>query len=848
MEQLKCFLCQAMVPGGLDNFSKHFTNEHNLTLKHGLGGEGFVCGQNGCTRNFKQFYNLRRHIRRFHLEEVVQFHQDVPGQLPRVEDEVHFEVQADNDNQQMQNIRDDGRPISDDEVQDEEVNLRLLIVKMIGELQCNGSVTGKLMQFILESSEDVQTKYTNALKRKILRRLTLGATIDEEVVADIKNIMDLKHPYQGLKTLEEQIGAMIEYFGYIEPSEIPLGYRTDLRLDGKSCTYVPKQVMESFQYVSIIEVLKMVLKSSDVREAINNEKQSSEGILESFIDGQCFKNHPFFQKHKHALRIKLYYDEAEITNPIGSKTGVHKIGAFYFQVSNLPPHMNSQLNSIHVLLLFCYVDASKYSFEQLLRPFLMDLEKLESEEGILMTFGDEEYRLRASIESFCGDGLAVHQVFNLLAPSANLFCRLCLYNRGSLHRGVLENGIERTKEIFDQQVAYVRDNGFSQQSMTATGLKGECCLNASEYFHISNNKIFDIMHNMLCGICPMVLKLVLHHYICTVRIFNTTFLNGAISMFNYGLVEYKNKPSANFTLAVLQCKELKLPQKAMQIWLLTRALPFLLAPKIHDDDEHMQLILYLLRIMEIIFAPRMPVSLLGYLDTLTKDFRMCFQRLFPAVNEINKFHNISHYAECIAWSGPLLHFYCMRFEAKHYEIKLRAANVHNFKNPPKTLVRISQCVQCMKWGQGDVQINTFNVQSKKTQKVHRLLSQEYLLNLNYRRDDMVVTAASVIKNGIEFRTGLFVMLETSQASPNSLPLYARIEEIIDLQDECYLLTSTCTTLFFDVNVNAYCIETGSVDEEIEFVEISVLACNKSFSHWVKPSDGTVYISHRHIIL
>ena len=49
--------------------------------------------------------------------------------------------------------------------------------------------------------------------------------------------------------------------------------------------------------------------------------------------------------------------------------------------------------------------------------------------------------------------------------------------------------------------------------MTDTGLKGECCLNESRYFHIAGNKIFDIMHDLLCGICPMVVKLILRHYV-----------------------------------------------------------------------------------------------------------------------------------------------------------------------------------------------------------------------------------------------------------------------------------------------------------------------------------------------
>ncbi|XP_039303530.1 uncharacterized protein LOC120357407 [Solenopsis invicta] len=64
----------------------------------------------------------------------------------------------------------------------------------------------------------------------------------------------------------------------------------------------------------------MVLRNKDIRAVIEAEKESNDGILASFIDGQHFKNHPFFQKYKLAIRIQLYYDELEIVNPLGSKT------------------------------------------------------------------------------------------------------------------------------------------------------------------------------------------------------------------------------------------------------------------------------------------------------------------------------------------------------------------------------------------------------------------------------------------------------------------------------------------------------------------------------------------------
>lgn len=45
-----------------------------------------------------------------------------------------------------------------------------------------------------------------------------------------------------------------------------------------------------------------------------------------FCDAQIFKNHPLFSQDPTALQLMLYYDEVEVTNPLGSKTGKHKLG------------------------------------------------------------------------------------------------------------------------------------------------------------------------------------------------------------------------------------------------------------------------------------------------------------------------------------------------------------------------------------------------------------------------------------------------------------------------------------------------------------------------------------------
>jgi len=197
--------------------------------------------------------------------------------------------------------------------------------------------------------------------------------------------------------------------------------------------------------------------------------------------------------------MKLYYDELEIANPLGSKKGIHKLGAFYFAIMNLPAHMNADLNSIHVLAICHDYDAKKYGFDRILARFRYDLDRLESDEGV-KTFldGYGEYTLRATIAAFCGDTAGVHDVLNLLAAAANHFCRVCRITRNELLSNDLKEKELMSEEVYSQLIDVLKNANFSAKAKTQTGLNGECCLN-SRYFHLSRNMNFDPMHDIFCS-------------------------------------------------------------------------------------------------------------------------------------------------------------------------------------------------------------------------------------------------------------------------------------------------------------------------------------------------------------
>lgn len=449
MNELSCFMCKNLISAGLDGSAHHLTRDHAITLTKGMGDTGFICGQNGCTRNFLHFYNMRKHILINHFDEdnCLELELELVCEQDRVEDRAI--IVADKNHEETNNINaiepviiqnlDEIRENNDDF----QFDLKSSVINLISKFHSDSSVTDSTVTLALKKIENTLFKLTESLKKKVHLLLEQNE-INQQVIDEVDDIFKIDNPFNELKTFHKQIKALIENTDFINPIEIPLGYRVDKRLNNKTNCYEVKRVMESFQYVPVIKVLEMVLSNSEVRIAVANEKPASADFLESFVDGEHFKNHPFFFKYKHAIRLKLYYDELELVNPSGSKTGVHKLGSFYYQITNIPAQINFKLDSIHILALAHHIDVQKYGFEKILHPFLEDLEKLESDDGITLHF-DDIYSLRASIESFCGDGLAVHDVYNYLSPSANMFCRLCLCTRNDLHLRPLFLAPLRTK-------------------------------------------------------------------------------------------------------------------------------------------------------------------------------------------------------------------------------------------------------------------------------------------------------------------------------------------------------------------------------------------------------------------
>lgn len=72
--------------------------------------------------------------------------------------------------------------------------------------------------------------------------------------------------------------------------------------------------------MSIKKWLTALFSNVGFRRLYFSEIQSQDDILRGTIDSKYVQVHPLSSKNPNAIRIQLFYDEVEVTNPLCSKT------------------------------------------------------------------------------------------------------------------------------------------------------------------------------------------------------------------------------------------------------------------------------------------------------------------------------------------------------------------------------------------------------------------------------------------------------------------------------------------------------------------------------------------------
>lgn len=520
-------------------------------------------------------------------------------------------------------------------------------IKIVSEILGNfcssiiaSGVNNSVMDVIVKEMEYVFVEIINLVTK--LGKQTLGEQFDMvaiQIRSLVSGFVKVKSSYQRQNLYQSRNNLIL-------PTEISLGSRIDSKIkDAKRQQVV---VEDTFMYVPLLKTLEKIIQIPQLYQYFESISKPN-GQIFKFCDSESFKNNKLFSKYPQSIQLQLFYDDFETVNPLGSKKGIHKLGALYFILRNLSDFINSQLSQIHLLALFYSEDAKKYGYGSILKHVLPDIKILETT-GI--SIGGNIFR--GTVCSVVHDNLGGNSLLGLTESfNSNFFCRICYISKAEIQ------------------------NEFDHNYMPIRNLTNSCELNSLQFYHFLDSPTADIMHDLLEGVVPYEIKLVFKKLI-SLGCFNLETVNNRISAFDFGYLESKNKPSP----IKLDGTGNRIGQKAAQAWCLIRFLPMILGDLIVDEVhlKYWDLILQLLECMSFIFFRSFNESSILTLKSLIIKHHSLFKFLFPDQNLLPKHHFMCHYPFIIKMSGPLISLWTMRFEGKHNYFAQLAHNNRNFKN------------------------------------------------------------------------------------------------------------------------------------------------------------------------
>ena len=158
-------------------------------------------------------------------------------------------------------------------------------------------------------------------------------------------------------------------------------------------------------------------------------------------------------------------------------------------LGNLPPQHRSRQNNIHLAIMCSSHLLSKYGYQEILRPLLDDLRKLETE-GINIKFDNCIHQSYGTLTTVVADYLAAHALGGFFCSFSTVqrFCRFCNCSQEYLKANL--------PSWYDNNVLNVNAD---KTLPSVYGIKENLSLNCLQHYHRINGRPSDIAHNIFKG-------------------------------------------------------------------------------------------------------------------------------------------------------------------------------------------------------------------------------------------------------------------------------------------------------------------------------------------------------------
>ena len=790
---LHCYICHSFLCN-VSQFFCHLRKVHAVLYR----GMEVKCDQSHCPRIFSSFSALKNHLMKEHrdlIDDVDVCNGEMEmDESTMLNDPIAPNYTAECCDSEMHDINYMSNSVLD---------LPSYVMQFVMKLQSQPNV---LLSDVEKTIKDFQELLTNVsnFACKILTDMCISMNLD----ISLPTVSHAMSQLQGVPAILDNVSSEFKRLKYLrgtsfytEPNEVVLGNRTDSRFDARSGSTKTIVVQDTMQYVPIEKTLGILLNDETACQLIHEHakkvSQQKKDRITEYCDTEYFQNHPFFCKYPDTLVLHLYIDGFETTNELGSHTQIHKLEGLYMVVRNFPNKYLSKLNSIFLVGLWYANDVKTYGYDALLKPVLSTLKKLETDSGIVVDVRGEPKVVRGILSLFSADNLGLHSLFGYLESfAATKFCHICECTKDTAQDFFLEKCfVLRTRESYNDSVQQAIDDPAYNPSLT--GIKRGCCLNELQYFHVAENYGVDAMHDILEGVVPFELALVLESLVAA-KYFSLDELNAAIQFFDYSNSDRNSKPStlSSFTSIHLN---------AAEAMCLIRNLPLMIGSKIPREEPHWQLLTMLMGIMDIVFAPEITYGLTSYLSHLISDHHAHFKVLYPLKRLLPKHHFMIHYPSTMTRCGPPTAYWCMRFEGKHYFFKQLARATNCFKNICKSLAKRSQLSLASVVMNKNLFTSCVTIgpaTEKQLCDIETSVSSELCLHLNLSAAESVYVLKWV-KVGHHTITRQCIVL---QSVSDGIPLYGMIHDIVSVAGKTYLVVDDLVSKYYDEHFHSYALQ------------------------------------------
>ncbi|XP_047995688.1 uncharacterized protein LOC125233664 isoform X1 [Leguminivora glycinivorella] len=538
--------------------------------------------------------------------------------------------------------------------------------------------------------------------------------------------------------------------------------------------------------VSLKELFKCFFELPSVFDStlknMENLQNQTEKTLNNFIQGSLWKS-KISGRSGIFIPYFLYFDDFETGNALGSHSGKQSIAATYLSFPTLPLQYLSLLENILVASLF-NTSLKKYGKDSLFHLLISELKNLETE-GINIVIESKTQKVHFILGLIIGDNLGLNYLLGFSQSfSSNFYCRFC-----KTHKSVMSK--QTVESVYDLRNRDNYTEDLSSNDPTGTGVNGGSIFNTLPTYHVTENMAVDIMHDIFEGVCHYDICNMLLYYVHRTKLFSLSTLNNRLSLFDYSAKELDQKPTTEITIENLKNKKLKMSASEMSCFV--NILPFLIGDLVPEDDRVWNFFLNLLKIIDILLMSEIDCSMIEYLKYLVTEHHEQYLEYFNDTLK-PKHHFMIHYPSIIKSIGPLKHIWCMRFEAKHKQLKQTAYNTSSKRNIPLTLMIKQQLnvAQRAHTKQGFSDRLTFG-SVDNTAMIRELTNAT--INGSSIRD---VRINSVTKHGTMLRPGLVITIFNEQEV-----IFYKIVYILKLESDIILLCKNLINIGFNEHIQSY---------------------------------------------